>query len=35
MTQSLDQATCEAVAEGFGRIIGGSDDDYDDEDDQL
>ena len=27
MTQSLDPATCIAVAEGFGKIVGGSDDD--------
>ena len=26
MTQSLDQATCIAVAEGFGKIVGGADD---------
>jgi hypothetical protein len=32
MTQSLDPATCIAVAEGFGKIIG-DDDDYDDDDD--
>eukprot|EP00339_Tiarina_fusa_P008614 CAMPEP_0117056836 /NCGR_PEP_ID=MMETSP0472-20121206/39438_1 /TAXON_ID=693140 ORGANISM="Tiarina fusus, Strain LIS" /NCGR_SAMPLE_ID=MMETSP0472 /ASSEMBLY_ACC=CAM_ASM_000603 /LENGTH=865 /DNA_ID=CAMNT_0004773447 /DNA_START=147 /DNA_END=2744 /DNA_ORIENTATION=+ len=31
MTQSLDPATCVAVAEGFGRIIGGVDDDDEDE----
>lgn len=33
MTQSLDQATCVAVAEGFGKIVGGADDeeDWDDE----
>jgi translation initiation factor IF-2 len=29
MTQNLDQATCIAVAEGFGKIVGG--DDYDEE----
>lgn len=31
MTQSLDAATCVAVAEGFGRIVGGSEeeDDFD------
>lgn len=35
MTQNLDQATCEAVAEGFGKIVGGSEDEeYDDEDDE-
>lgn len=27
MTQSLDPATCMAVVEGFGKIVGGSDDD--------
>ena len=27
MTQSLDPATCIAVVEGFGKIVGGSDDD--------
>ena len=26
VTQSLDPATCIAVAEGFGRIVGGSED---------
>ena len=31
MTQSLDQATCVAVAEGFGRIVGGANDEEDDE----
>ena len=32
MTQSLDPATCIAVAEGFGKIVGGSEDDeFDDE----
>lgn len=36
MTQSLDSATCVAVAEGFGRFVGGVnyDDEYDDEDDE-
>ena len=29
MTQSLDQATCVAVAEGFGMIVGGADEDED------
>jgi translation initiation factor IF-2 len=29
MTQSLDQPTCVAVAEGFGKIVGGADDEYD------
>jgi translation initiation factor IF-2 len=32
MTQSLDPATCVAVCEGFGKVIGGSE--YDDEDDE-
>jgi xanthine dehydrogenase iron-sulfur cluster and FAD-binding subunit A len=27
MTQNLDPATCVAVAEGFGRIVGGADED--------
>jgi translation initiation factor IF-2 len=27
MTQTLDPATCIAVAEGFGRIVGGVDED--------
>lgn len=32
MTQSVDAATCIAVAEGFGKVVGGSDDDeFDDE----
>jgi len=31
MTQNLDPATCVAVAEGFGRIVG--EDDYDDDED--
>jgi len=32
MTQSLDPATCVAVVEGFGKIVGGTDDeDWDDE----
>ena len=26
MTQSLDPSTCVAVAEGFGRIVGGEED---------
>lgn len=26
MTQSLDQATCIAVVEGFGKIVGGAED---------
>ena len=32
MTQNLDPATCVAVAEGFGRVVGGEDDDYEDYD---
>lgn len=36
MTQSLDPATCIAVAEGFGKVVGGSEDDeFDDEDDEF
>jgi translation initiation factor IF-2 len=31
MTQNLDPASCAAVAEGFGRIVGGSE--YDDDED--
>ena len=31
MTQSLDPATCIAVAEGFGKIVGGADDIDDEE----
>lgn len=35
MTQSLDPDTCEAVVEGFGRIVGGEDDeDWDDEEEE-
>jgi len=34
MTQNLDQATCEAVAEGFGKIVGSLDDEEDEEDDE-
>jgi hypothetical protein len=30
MTQTLDQATCVAVAEGFGKIVDGNEDDEDD-----
>lgn len=33
MTQSLDPATCVAVAEGFGKIVGGAYDDDEDMDD--
>jgi len=29
MTQSLDPATCVAVVEGFGKIVGGAEDDED------
>lgn len=31
MTQNLDPVTCVAVVEGFGKIVGGQDDDFDDE----
>ena len=35
MIQNLAQSTCEAVAEGFGKIVGGSEDEeFDDEDDE-
>jgi len=33
MTQNLDPATCVAVAEGLGRVVGGIDDEIDDESD--
>lgn len=33
MTQNLDPATCVAVAEGLGRVVGGSDDEMDEESD--
>ena len=32
VSQTLDAATCEAVAEGFGKIVASDDDEYDDED---
>lgn len=35
MTQSLDPATCVAVVEGFGKIVGGEDDDYDEDEDDF
>mmetsp|Transcript_15157 Transcript_15157/g.43792 ORF Transcript_15157/g.43792 Transcript_15157/m.43792 type:complete len:824 (+) Transcript_15157:134-2605(+) len=35
MTQSLDPATCAAVVEGFGKIVGGADDEDDEFDDDL
>ena len=31
MTQNLDPATCIAVVEGFGKIVTGADDEWDDE----
>lgn len=31
MTQNLDSATCVAVVEGFGKIVAGADDEWDDE----
>lgn len=31
MTQNLDPATCVAVVEGFGKIVAGADDEWDDE----
>jgi len=35
VSQTLDVPTCEAVCEGFGRVVAGEDDDdYDDEDDE-
>ena len=33
-SQSLDVPTCEAVAEGFGKVVAGEDDDLDDEDEE-
>lgn len=33
MTQNLDPATCVAVAEGFGKIVAGEDDEFDDDED--
>lgn len=35
MTQSLDPATCVAVAEGFGKIVDGDDEDFDDDDEEY
>eukprot|EP00529_Nitzschia_sp_RCC80_P000410 CAMPEP_0113493894 /NCGR_PEP_ID=MMETSP0014_2-20120614/28828_1 /TAXON_ID=2857 /ORGANISM="Nitzschia sp." /LENGTH=860 /DNA_ID=CAMNT_0000387773 /DNA_START=129 /DNA_END=2711 /DNA_ORIENTATION=- /assembly_acc=CAM_ASM_000159 len=32
MTQNLDPVTCVAVVEGFGKIVGGEDEEFDDED---
>jgi len=33
VSQTLDSSTCEAVAEGFGKVVAGEDDDeYDDDD---
>lgn len=34
VSQSLDVQTCESVAEGFGKIVAGEDDEFDDEDDE-
>lgn len=31
MTQNLDPATCVAVVEGFGKIVAGADDEWEDE----
>ena len=31
MSQTLDPSTCEAVAEGFGKVVAGEDDEYDDD----
>jgi hypothetical protein len=33
MTQNLDYATSAAVVEGFGWIVGGADDEYEDDED--
>ncbi len=35
MTQMVDNPTCVAVAEGFGKIVGDDDEDWDDEDDEI
>lgn len=34
VSQSLDVPTCEAVAEGFGKVVAGEDDELDDEDEE-
>ena len=34
-TQMVDNPTCVAVAEGFGKIVGGDDEDWDDEDEEI
>lgn len=34
ISQTLDPATCIAVAEGFGKNVAGEDDDWDDEDEE-
>ena len=34
MTQTLDPPTCIAVAEGFGKVIGGMEDDDDEYEDE-
>ncbi|ACI65065.1 bacterial protein translation initiation factor 2 [Thalassiosira pseudonana CCMP1335] len=33
ISQTLDPPTCEAVAEGFGKVVAGEDDEYDDDED--
>jgi translation initiation factor IF-2 len=35
VSQTLDAATCTAVAEGFGKVVASEDDDYDDEDEDY
>lgn len=34
VSQTLDVPTCEAVVEGFGKVVAGEDDDFDDDDDE-
>jgi hypothetical protein len=34
ITQNLDHATSAAVVEGFGWIVGGDDDEYEDDEDE-
>lgn len=35
MTQMVDNPTCVAVAEGFGKIVGGADDEWDEDEDEM
>jgi hypothetical protein len=34
VSQTLDPSTCEAVAEGFGKVVAGEDDEYEYDDDE-